>query len=390
MGIAKKIDEWQMAGLLNADQAAGIRAYEQSRKGGRFMVGLIGVALFAILCGILSIVAANWMEIPAEVKLGVHITLNAVVALALYRADKPLYREGLCLLLFGLTLTLIALIGQVFQLGGGWANALVLWLVITAPLMLAFAQTRINAVPWMGAFLVTIFTAVQEYLPDPTALRESIIVIGLIAFLPLALIADGNIGIVQKYKPVWAAVFVKTGFILLVLSATLSSLVWYGSMAREYAIMSAEAGWHESTMYIAAAAILLLALIAHGAHAWVKNFYRDNAEQKAGAQIALLSTIFMMTPLVVAFKGDSIFSTLHILIYWIALGYLAQTQGWNKLVSFAIVVLSARIFIAYCELFGDLLTTGYALIMGGVVMLALIWGALRLNKYLKRENHAAS
>ena len=390
MGIAKKIDEWQMAGLLNADQAAGIRAYEQSRKGGRFMVGLIGVALFAILCGILSIVAANWMEIPAEVKLGVHITLNAVVALALYRADKPLYREGLCLLLFGLTLTLIALIGQVFQLGGGWANALVLWLVITAPLMLAFAQTRINAVPWMGAFLVTIFTAVQEYLPDPTALRESIIVIGLISVIPLALIADGNIGIVQKYKPVWAAVFVKTGFILLVLSATLSSLVWYGSMAREYAIMSAEAGWHESTMYIAAAAILLLALIAHGAHAWVKNFYRDNAEQKAGAQIALLSTIFMMTPLVVAFKGDSIFSTLHILIYWIALGYLAQTQGWNKLVSFAIVVLSARIFIAYCELFGDLLTTGYALIMGGVVMLALIWGALRLNKYLKRENHAAS
>lgn len=390
MGIAKKITEWQAAGLLNAEQANGIRAYEQSRKGGRFMTGLIGVALFAILCGVLSIVAANWMDIPGEVKLGIHILLNAVVAFTLYRADKPLYREGLCLLLFGLTLTMIALIGQVFQLGGGWANALVLWLVITAPLMIAFAQTRINAVPWMGAFLVTVFMAVQEYLPDPTAMRESIIVIGLIAFLPLAMIADGNIGIVQKYKPVWATVFVKTGFMLLILSATFSSLVWYSDMNREFTIMSAEAGWHESTMHFATAAILALALLAHGVHAWIKKFYRDNAEHKAGAQIALLSTIFMMAPLVIAFEGDSIVATLHVLIYWIALGYIAQTQGWNRVVSFAIVVLSARIFIAYCELFGDLLTTGYALIVGGVVMLALIWGALRLNKHLKREHHAVA
>lgn len=390
MGIAKKISEWQLAGLLNEKQAVSILAYEHMRKGGRFMTGLIAVSLFAILCGVLSIVAANWMDIPAEVKLGVHISLNTLIACALYYASKPLYREGLCLLLFGLTLTLIALIGQVFQLGGSWANALILWLTITAPLMLAFAQTRINAVPWVVAFLVTIFVVLEEYLPDPTAVREVIIMIGLAAFLPLALIADGNMDAVQKHKPVWGAVFVRTGFVLLVLGATLASLIWYCPLAREYTIMSTEAGWHAHTAQLAAMLILIAAIAAQIIYGALKNFYKDDEQKKAAGQVAFLSTLFTLAPLAVAVEWGGIAATLHIILYWVAFGYIAQTQGWNRLVSFTILVLSVRIFIAYCELFGDLLTTGYALIIGGAVMLGLIWSALRLNKYLKRKSDAVA
>lgn len=385
MGIAKKLTHWKSAGLITAKQENAILAYEREHKGGRFMTGLTGVAILAILCGVLSLVAANWMDIPASAKIGVHALLNIIVAAALYRADRDVVREGLCLLLFGLTLTLIALIGQAFQLGGNWANALVLWLVITAPLMLAYGETRITAVPWMLAFLISVVVVMAEYMPGLDNFRDTVIVIGIGAFLPLALIADGNIGLARNYKPVWGRVFVTSGFILLVLSATIASIVWYNSLTEEFYLMALEAGLHYSVTHIALVAILLLALGVQTFYAWRNHFYRDDDARGAAAQIAALSTLFALAPFVVTLEGGPIAATLHVLLYWGALGYIAQTQGWHRLVTLAILVMAFRIFAAYCELFGDLMTTGYALIAGGVIMLLLIWGSLRLNAYLKRE-----
>jgi len=390
MGIQKKIEAWQAAGLITAKQAKSLLTHEQTHKNGRYMAGLVGVALFAILCGVLAIVAANWMDIPGEIKLGVHVLVNAAVAIALYRMDKPFYREGLTLLLFGLTLTLIALIGQVFQLGGGWANALILWMGVTAPLMLAFGETRITAVPWILVFLTTVIMAMEEYLPDPGAVREFILMVGMMVLLPLALIADGNLRIVQQYKPVWGAVFVKAGFLLMVLAATLTSIVWYGPLSQEYADMAAGAGWSVYAVQAVMIVLLLGALGVQYLYARIRNFYRNNIAHKAAARIAALSTFFSMLPFWAGVEGGSAAATLHILLYWMALGYIAQTQGWSWLVTMAILVLSGRIFIAYCELFGDLMTTGYALIGGGIIVLVLMWGALRLSQFLKRKNDATA
>lgn len=390
MSIAKKIERWQAANLLTPSQAQAIHAYEKTHKGGRFMTGLIGVAVFAILCGILSVIAANWMNIPGGVKLGAHLVLNMIIACALYRTGRPIYREGLCLLLFGLTLTLIALTGQVFQLGSGWANALILWLVITAPLMLVFGQTRITAVPWILAFLATIAIACEEYLQGSFAFRDTIILIGLMIFLPLALIADGNLGIMKQYKPVWGRLFVGAGFTLLLACASLSSVLWYKSLADEYYSISLAAGWHYGAMHMAVSVLCLLALGAHVLYAAIKKSYHHDAGEKAAAQIAVLATIFFMAPLATTVEGGSPAAALHVIIFWLAVGYIAQRQGWNRLVTLAIIILTARILIVYFELFGDLMTTGYALISGGIILLALIWGSVKLNRHLKGKADAAA
>ena len=383
MGISGKVTRWQEAGLISADQAAAIAGFEGSRKSGRFMKGLVGAALFAILCGVLSIIAANWMDIPAGVKIGAHGVINAAVAIFLWRTGDALRREGLTLLLFGLTLTLIILIAQVFQLGGGWANALTLWLVITAPLMVFFAQTRITAMPWMIAFLATVGFALEEYIPHRAGFYDSLIIAAIVLFLPLGLVADGNIGFFRRLKPVWAGVWRETGFVLLLAGATAASLCWYEALMPAFMRLSAEAKLPAFAFQASLAGLFAVALLAQAFYARLKNFYRDDADHKAGAFVALAATVFMSVPPVLGYEAGSVAASLHFILFWLLTGWIAQGRGWQRVVTLSILLITIRIFIIYCELFGDLLTTGFGLISGGVVMLALIWGARRINRNLK-------
>lgn len=379
MGIKHKLTHWQDAGLITQDQAQEIAAYEAAHKGGRFIKGLIAAALFAILCGVLSIIAANWMEIPASVKLSAHGLINAAVAYGVWRAVSPLRREGLCLLLFGLTLTFIVLIGQVFQLGGGWANALVLWLVITAPMMVFFSETRITALPWMLSFLLTVCIVMEEYLPLLPEPWDIWVSAGIWSLLPLALIADGRFSFVRRLKPVWSDVFIRTGFVLMLLLACASSLIWYNG----FFLSAASFGIDDHAARLGLTLIALIAVSVQLAYAYLASFYQNDESERAGAYIALLATLFMAAPVLLALPGGAVFASLHVIILWLLVGWIAQGQGWHRVVSLSILIITIRIFIIYCELFGDLLTTGLGLITGGVVMLALLWGAQKLNRKLR-------
>ncbi len=381
MGLSKKLTVWQQAGLISAEQAQAIAHYDGAQTGGRFLKGLVGAALFAILCGVLAIVAANWMDIPAGVKIATHALINALVAYGLWRTSVPLRREGLCLLLFGLTLTFIVLVGQVFQLGGSWSGALMLWMVITAPLMVFYGETRIAAVPWMIAFLGSVCVVLVEHLESLPDFWSAIITGGLALFLPLALIADGNIDKIRQWKPVWADLFIRTGFALLLLMATLASLLWY--LERSYLWMADSIGISEGQSYAALLGLFAASVIAQGCYAWQKKFYDYSSDEKAAALIAFFSTLFMALPIIVTENTFAVGSAFHLIAFWVLIGWIAQGQGWHRLVSLAIVLITIRIFIIYCELFGSLMTTGFGLIVGGLVMLGLLWGARKLNKTLK-------
>lgn len=388
MGIHKKLTNWQEAGLITPAQGDAIAAYEQGRKSGRFLRALSGIALFAILCGVLSVVAANWMDIPGGVKIAAHIMLNTAIGFALYHAQRPAYREGLCLLLFGLTLTLIALIGQVFQLGGGWAGALALWLVITAPLMIFFAETKITAVPWVVGFLMMLGMAFAEYMPPEPHMWHMLLVFAVGIFLPLALIADGNLSFVRRFKPAWSSVFIGSGFALLLWGATVSSVFWYPDIARdlgaEYDRLAQNAGYAASFMPLALTGLLSLAVIAQLVYMRMTHLHFVRSEQGVAAKIALLGVVMNLLPFCAAYGAGAVAASLHVILLWVAIGYWAQQSGWQSLVTLAIIVLTVRIFIIYCELFGDLMMTGFGLISGGLIMLALIWGAHKINRHVRQ------
>ncbi len=380
----KKLREWVAAGLMSAEQADSIHAYEEARKSGRFGRGLVGLSLFAILIGILSIIAANWNEISGGVKIGVHILLNACIgfiALQSYKKGNDLWHEGATLVFLGLTFTLIILIGQVFQMTGTPADAMLFWLVITLPFFLLMGRGHMTAVPWMLAFLATIWMVLFEHIESLPENRQSLLVVGIAALLPLALMADGMIERFKKMRPALCDVALRVGLLLSALGASLCLGFWPADDLFRY---------NHASFPLSHALIILGAGCAGLAiHAFVYKLYKNDPVMKSGAVFALAGLFAVIVPLILPLGDAKIVPALAFIGYWVFVGWLAQGMHKMRLVSLAITIIAIRIFAVYVELFGSLMTTGFGLISGGVVMLGLIYGARRLNKRITKSEVAA-
>lgn len=366
-GFEKKLQRWETAGIITADQSANIFQHEKDRKSGRFGRGLIGVALFSISIGVLSMVAANWYNISGEVKLSVHLFFNMLLAVLIFQ-KKGIYREGAVLLLFGLTMTLIVLIGQVYQLGGSWSGALTLWMCAVTPLVFIYGERGLTGWPWMLGFLFSsffIFEGLNGLISGDFLMWGFAVSFGVLAV--------GSLTLFQDWRPVYADIFIKTGCTLMVSGASLMSLQWYmphwfGGLSSSYAYL------------------FIIVVIAQALYATIYGFYKDQPERKILAIYVFGCSMSILLPFVFPWLGslgDGVISSLHFIVFWLFSGIIGQMLGWQRLVTLAIIMMTIRIFIGYVELFGDLFSTGTGLIIGGVVMLSMIWSAKKIHQYLK-------
>lgn len=384
-GYKRKVKDWQDAGLITATQADAIFAWEQDRKAGKFGRGLVGLGLFAILTGVLSIIAANWYAIPASVKIGAHLLLNIGVAALAWRAavnDRETVREGAALAFFILTVTLMILVGQVFQLDGTLTGLTVTWMVITLPFMWFFGQTRLTGVPWMVAFLATITVTMSDHIPDLPEYWQMFFVTAIAALLPLGLIADGSLKIFQRLKPFYAEIFARTGFALLALNATLASFYWLAPRQEEFANAANLSGLTYSVGYLYIAGIFIAALGGIALRALLGRFFVDDPSRKMGTLFCVVSVLMIAVPLLIPSGASSLAAAIFFIAYWIFIGWIGQQLAWTRLISLAIVLVAVRIFAIYIEVFGDMLSTGIGLIVGGAVLLGLITLARRMNRRL--------
>ena len=96
-------------------------------------------AAFLIGLGIIALVAANWEQIPNNVKLGGAIGLMVVNAFAVIlsmKFKKNILTQVLCGVFAALIMAVIGLIGQIFQLRSDVSGACLLWAVCAWPLFL--------------------------------------------------------------------------------------------------------------------------------------------------------------------------------------------------------------------------------------------------------------
>lgn len=390
-GIHKKLQSWQAQGLLSAEQAAAILTHEQAARRGRFSHGMTGLAIFAIGIGVLSIIAANWAMIPPGVKLGAHLAVNAGLAAALWRMrGRDLWREGLALLLCALTLTLIALIGQVFQLGGSYGAALLVWLVATLPMLLVFGRTRMSVIPGLLALIaggaVIMFDLTRD-LPD---LWIGVFVAMYWVLFPLALMADGHVRFFRRWRPCWARLMQRAGWVLLTVGASVATLFWYGDRLRELGRMASNAGVDTGTAQALYLGVFVIAALAMAVH-WV--LYRNDPEAPESYRLGMIhagvSVGLMALPVMVPGLESGAVAAILFLLYWGFIGWWAQVGGALGLLSLAIFVMAARIYIVYLEAFGGLMSGGFGLISGGVVMLVMIAAARKVNARLKQDAQKA-
>jgi uncharacterized membrane protein len=373
------LKRWRDAGLIDDSAVAHISAWEAQHRRPIWLWALSGMGALAIGLGVVAVVAANWQEIPAGVKLAGDLLLTGLCAVFVFVAwqrDQAWPREIGALLLFGLVIGGIALIGQVYQLQSDPWQALVIWLALSTPFLALVAFTRLVGALWLAAVVLTWFSAYEplERLVMPLASGSATGHFShLLLYLPACLMivvavvrrrwppAEDQGELLLKLALAGLAAAVSTT--VAVIDSRLAGVVapgeiWLGGVAT---LLAAAALWLGSgalqrrpaiallgASFVVWAAALLLA------RAW-------NAEAKA--------------------TFEAIFGLLFI-VYWAAIGWLAARAGQRVLFGLAFTVIGLRLLILYFEAIGGLTATGLGLIGGGVLCLALTWVGWRLTRRL--------
>ena len=154
---AKKLDKLVLAGIISSKQKQQILDFDKDKNSG-FAAKLLSIlGIFIIGVGVISIIAANWDGISDTIKLFVMFLMLFGSGMLAFYWDKNGMTEKAEKMLVGLFLlsgAAIGLIIQVYQLSGGkWYNVLLVWCLVTLPLLFALKKSYV-AYFWVPVFLV--------------------------------------------------------------------------------------------------------------------------------------------------------------------------------------------------------------------------------------------
>lgn len=379
MSLEKRLQQWLAAGVVDEPTAARIRAFEEARPKLRPLWLVTGLAGLAIGIGLLSVVASNWEGLSALSKIGGMALLGLGLAAGTLEADRqarPLPRELGLLLIYAWTLAAIALVGQVYQLGGNAAAALGVWSLLTAAAM-AQARGGLLGTLWLIGLCSTWWT-VLAWLGQRDTISEELAA-GLATWPAPALLLLGAWPWLRAARPGLSRAATTFGALGLLSAASLLPLAFYDHLS------SASA---DEQRGVAAALLGLLALaVAQGP------LLADRAppNRRALAQGGLLGLLGLLAAtlvfgLAVEHPRADVIAALLFIGGWACVGALASATGAARTLSLATAMIGLRLVIIYFEVFGSLLDTGLGLILGGLVTLAMAAGWRKVDQRL----HAAS
>ncbi|MGB1013337.1 MAG: DUF2157 domain-containing protein, partial [Nannocystaceae bacterium] len=222
MALEQKLHRWAEAELISPEQVAQILSFEAGHgapKRPLFLYAVAGLGGLAVALGLLSIVASNWEEISGTTKIILDLLVVAGLGygiVALGRRGRDWAFEAAALSHYGLILASVALIGQVYQLGGQIHQALAVWTALTAMLM---AQTRstLAAMTWLLGLQLT-YCAWLGWVADGPLDNESLAVVG-IYWGPLLTLAVGTTPAIARTRPNLAGVCTNLAWAELILCA---------------------------------------------------------------------------------------------------------------------------------------------------------------------------
>ena len=132
------LNRWQKAGVLDAEAARRIRAYEleQTHPAGLRWQGLVALILGAILlaCGVVLFVSAHWDDLGPGSRFALVMAMVAVFHVGGAWAREQFHGLSTALHAVGTISTgaAIALVGQIFNIQEHWPAAILLWAVAAA------------------------------------------------------------------------------------------------------------------------------------------------------------------------------------------------------------------------------------------------------------------
>lgn len=331
------------------------------------MIAIAGLGGLAIAVGIVSIIAANWDAIPGRLKIGIDLALVAGLGYGVrhWEGRGPAWaRETSILILAGLVMGSIALVGQVYQLGGKAHEALAVWSLLTA-LLMSRARSGFAALVWIVGLQVT-WASWAIWLADTHHLEA--FSLSTVYWPPLLCLLVSQSDWLQQRRPALAHVLGSVGWVELVFCATLGTFAFYEDTARE--------NWTGAYL----GSVISLALSAWIITRLAKTPAGNASKILVGVVLALSHLPLFVSP------GDlDLLAALSFIGLWVLVAFAAHRAGHAFILNLATAVIGIRILVVYFELFGSLLDTGIGLVVGGLLTLALVWLWDRKRRQFGRE-----
>lgn len=376
MNLTTKLNLWEKSQLITPAQKEAILTFENNAKRPLLYYALLFLSSFCIGLGIIAVIAANWDAISATVKLTADFLLLVLAAGAIYKTsenNKILAKESLILVFAILIMASIGLIAQIYNLPPHGLRAVLLWSLLTLPL-LAFTQKPFLAAIWLPAFLCSSFDTLLEIKAFSTFIETInnqapgwLSWLGLFALFGIWRIFKlfNRSAVTQTALRFW---FI-TGTILYVLCAEIGgSYLFYNNYRHLhmelYQPFSAYVYWFFSAAF--------LALL----------YYRKKEPAAPYLNTLLIIMIFTLSAQNIGINHRLIMDILCAALS-ISLLLIVQISAYQdnrlKLMNLASLLIAARFFIIYLQVFGSLLSTGIGLIISGIVffIIARIWQNIR-------------
>ena len=372
---ARKISAWHEAGLIDAATRDRLLAYETAHARPLALWAVFGIGALTIGLGLVSVIAANWEEIPGQLRLGVHLALIAGALAGLFLREQRLAQtspwavEALVFVIAALGLTFFGHLGQVYQTSSPLWQPLGAWLVLFAPLLLLTGRSWPTALAVLGgavwcawdyAFAMTGYDAGT---PGTALLLWIALVTALpVLFAPAAAWLRGQ----SERRDFWRRLE-QLALAYAVAGASLATAVASadgfgdnnGGLAREWSSMA------------------VISAVALAAGLGVMAVRPGTSGRMAGAIIAGAAAV----PLLAYVLNDlDVPAALLFMALWAGIAAAALAAHWRGVFQLAVAAIALRLIILSFELAGDLLTNGLGLIASGFLILGVAWAAVRVSK----------
>lgn len=381
---ARKIAAWHEAGLIDAATRDRLLAHEAVHARPLALWAVFGIGALAIGLGLVSVIAANWEDIPGLVRLGVHLVLIVAALAALFlredriAATSPWAVEALVFITAALGLTFFGHLGQVYQTSSPLWQPLALWLALFSPLLLLIGRSWPAALAVIGgavwcAWDYATATTGNGAVRDPGFLWQ--IWLGVVIGLPVVLAPAAGWLRARSTRP---------NFWRRLEQLALAYAVAGASLGCELASMGGfrDGGyWESGTITLASGGVSLLTGLA------LVQARPGISGRMAGAIIAGAGLVLQVAQVTDAARvpAAALFMAL-----WVGIAAAALAAQWRGVFQLAVAVIALRLIVLSFELAGDLLKSGFGLIFSGLLILGVAWAAVRVSKrFAPREEDEA-
>lgn len=369
----RKLQAWQAAGLIDRETATRIRAWEAAHSRPLGLWAAIGIGALAIGLGIISVVAANWEEVPGTLRLALHLLLMAGLGsfLALrgdaLERDHPWELEAALFVLAILGMAFFGHIGQVYQTSSPLWQPLATWLALFGPLLLLRGQSWATAALLFGTILYTVWDYAVAAGPRLFDAQQADVLlvarVALVTALPMLLAPLGGWMRGRSTRQSFWKRLEQLGLAYAVGGASLVTIIagveHFGGGLLGIAAQSERGG---------------IALVAGALVAWARP---GRSGQAAGLVLAGTGIICFLAFLL---SGSQAGAGILFMALWVGIAAAALHAGWRGVFQLAVAVIALRLIVLSFELASDLLTSGFGLIMAGLLILAIAFAAVRISR----------